>query len=396
MSRIKNILFENYRFILLVYILLAVVSSTQLIMLGKKPENANRHPYFKYNNYIIYKQSNTHMMDRKDLYKAYPSDYEDLYKYSPTFAWSFGIFSKIPDIFGLAIWNLINALVLFFSFIYLPNLDRRRKILMLMVVAFELVTSLQNSQANGLIAGLIIFTFGLLERRHYFLACFCVMSMVFIKIFGILAIVLFLFYPKKWKLVAYSFIWFIIFLIVPLISIGFGELQFHYTRWFKLLFSDYTSSSGISATGLINAWFGLNFNKLIFIICGFILLLIPYLNRRKYQDFTFRILGLASILIWVVIFNHKAESPTFIIAMSGVALWSLSSDLLKWKTALLIFAIILTSLSTSDLFPVSFRDGFLVPYVIKVVPSLLVWGIIIFQMIFFENKLPANPDMNTG
>ncbi len=393
---LRNILFKNYRFILVVYVLLAVISSTQSIMLGRKPENAHRHPYFKYNNYMIFKQSYAHMVERKDLYKAYPCDYEDLYKYSPTFALSFGIFSKIPDVFGLTIWNLLNSLVLFFSFLYLPNLDMKRKILMLMVIALELMTSLQNSQANGLMAGLIIFTFGLLERRHYLLACFCLISMVYIKIFGVLALAFFLFYPQKWKLIGYSLIWFFIFLFAPLLVIGFGELQFHYIRWFKLLQSDYSVSSGISAIGLVYAWFGLNLDKLIFIISGFIILMLPYLNIRKYREFSFRILALASILIWVVIFNHKAESPTFIIALSGVALWSLSLDLKKWKISLLVFAIILTSLSTSDLFPKSFRDDFLVPYVIKVVPCLLIWTIIIFEMIFFKDKLSTKPDLNTG
>lgn len=345
---------------------------------------------------MIFKQSYAHMVERKDLYKAYPCDYEDLYKYSPTFALSFGIFSKIPDVFGLTIWNLLNSLVLFFSFLYLPNLDMKRKILMLMVIALELMTSLQNSQANGLMAGLIIFTFGLLERRHYLLACFCLISMVYIKIFGVLALAFFLFYPQKWKLIGYSLIWFFIFLFAPLLVIGFGELQFHYIRWFKLLQSDYSVSSGISAIGLVYAWFGLNLDKLIFIISGFIILMLPYLNIRKYREFSFRILALASILIWVVIFNHKAESPTFIIALSGVALWSLSLDLKKWKISLLVFAIILTSLSTSDLFPKSFRDDFLVPYVIKVVPCLLIWTIIIFEMIFFKDKLSTKPDLNTG
>jgi hypothetical protein len=39
-----------------------------------------------YNNYIIFKQSFTHLYNHQDLYGAYSSEYWDLYKYTPTFA----------------------------------------------------------------------------------------------------------------------------------------------------------------------------------------------------------------------------------------------------------------------------------------------------------------------
>jgi len=387
-----QIIFKNYSFILGIYILLSVIAGTQSVLLGKMQENKGKHEFLKYNNYIIFKQSYPHLLQGKDLYKAYPENYEDLYKYSPTFALAFGAFAVLPDAIGLSLWNLLNAMILFFSFIYLPKVDMKKKIIMLMVIATELMTSLQNSQANGLVAGLIIFSFGLLERKHYILASFCIISVLYIKLFGIVMAVLFLFYPKKWKLAVYSLAWFLLLFAAPLLVNSFSTLQFHYLKWFELLQSDYTASYGLSVAGWIHAWFSHDVNKFILVISGFLLLMLPFLRFRQYKNFCFRMYALASVLIWVVIFNHKAESPTFIIAMSGVAIWTLSFNPGRWKIVLLGAAVLLTSLTPTDIFPVGFRDGFLVPYAIKVVPCIVIWTLILFEMMFGKNL--SSPDVH--
>ncbi len=390
-----DFLFRNYRIILLLYLLLAIVAGLQSVMLGRLPENADQPPHIKYNNYMIFKQSFAHLTEAKDLYQAYPEEYKDLYKYSPSFALFFGFFYMLPDALGLILWNICNALILFFAFVFLPQLDIKRKILMLMVIAVELMTSLQNSQANGLMAGLIILTFGLLEKRHYCMACFCLMCMFYIKLFGVLVLLMFLFYPKKWKLILYSLIWFLLFLAAPLLLISLKELSFHYIRWFELLQSDFTASYGLSVAGWLHAWFGFHADKVMTLLSGMILLMIPYLRIKQYQHFYFRLMALASLLIWVVIFNHKAESPTFIIAMSGISLWGLSAEIKPWKTALLVFALVLTSFSPTDLFPVGFREGFLIPYMVKVFPCIVIWTVILVEMISGKYHLPTDPDLHT-
>ena len=61
----------------------------------------------------------------------------------------------------------------------------------------------------------------------------------------------------------------------------------------------------------------------------------------------------------------------------------------NWIYQLLLF----TSLSNTDLFPLRVRDEFIVPYVIKVVPCILVWGAIVIQLITSKNTdstLPEN------
>lgn len=105
----------------------------------------------------------------------------------------------------------------------------------------------------------------------------------------------------------------------------------------------------------------------------------------------FRLLLLASVLLWVIVFNHKAESPTFVIAIAGVALWFYSQKRELWKTVLVVVAFIFTSLSPTDLFPYVVRKEWVEPFVLKAVPCIIIWGVIIYEMtfrkyVFYENE----------
>ena len=147
-----------------------------------------------------------------------------------------------------------------------------------------------------------------------------------------------------------------------------------------MLANDHSISDGLSVIGWLKTWFGLNVNKTYVSLAGVVLFCIPLLKVKEYSSYHFRILMLASILIWVVIFNHRAESPTFIIAISGVALWYFSQFQKKENLVLLILALIFTGLSSTDLFPKFIRDQWIFPYVIKAVPCILIWIKILYDM----------------
>jgi hypothetical protein len=375
---------SNYRVIIALVVLLAISASFQSYFQKNKAFADSTKQYTQYNNYIIFKQSFTHLTENKDLYILYPEEHWDFYKYSPSFAAFFGIFAIFPDLIGLNLWNLFNAMILLLSVYYLPKLNKMQKGLILTISLIELMTSLQNEQSNALIAGLTILTLGLLERRNYLAATFCVVFSMFIKVFGIVGLALLIFYPKKWKLALYTLGWSLVLFILPLIIIDFSQLKFLYTSWSHLLANDLSESYGFSVMGWLQSWFGIGNNKTFTVITGVILFLIPLARIRLYNNYIFRLLTLSSVLIWVVIFNPKAESPTFIIAMSGVALWFVISDKNPLNIILFASAFILTSLSPTDLFPRFLRDEFVTPYSLKVVPCILVWVKVIYDMIVMK------------
>src|SRR4030042_3589385 len=132
------------RTVLILCIVLAVAASTQVMLLGKKTFTDGGREYTHYNNYVIFKSSFHHLVQDKDLYAYHPEDHYDLFKYSPSFAFVFGLFAVLPDFAGILLWNLVSALMLYFAMLSFPDLSVRAKASMLLVIIIELMTTMQN------------------------------------------------------------------------------------------------------------------------------------------------------------------------------------------------------------------------------------------------------------
>ena len=372
---------KNYKIIIVILVLFSVAASVQSIVRGTKTYSEGGREYNCYNNYTIFKQSYFHLKNDQDIYKLYEEEHWDIYKYSPTFAVLFAPLAELPDAIGLHLWNLLNALILLLGVYCLPKLTNKQKGLILIASLIELMTSMQNEQSNGMIAGLIILTFALLERKKLALATLIIVFSVYIKLFGLVAFALFLFYPEKWKSILYSILWFVILFFLPLIVISMNQLLFLYESWGDMLLNDHSSSFGqLSVMGWFYTWFGITWNKIYFMFAGAVIFLIPFIKFKLYNNFNFKLLALSSILLWIVIFNHKSESPTFIIAMAGASLWFFTQEKSLLNIILFVSAFILTSLSPTDIFPRYLRNEFVIPYVLKAVPCIFIWMKIIYDM----------------
>jgi hypothetical protein len=390
---------SNWKILTVIFILLALIASIQSLTMGMKTFYEGGHQYTDYNNYIIFKNSFSHLIHNQDLYTPYPDEYWDLYKYTPTFSIVFSAFYFLPDWAGLIIWNLLNSLILLISIYYLPKLSPFQKGLALLILIIELMTSLQNSQSNGLIAGLLVFSLGLLERRKNFLAILCITLTVFIKPFGIVGFAILLLYPNKIKNFIYVIIIGMTLLFLPLIFININQFETLYTNYINLIANDHNTNAlfsnigptyGYSVMGILNSWFAIDYAQNHIVIVGIIIFLIPLYKIQFFKEIEFRYFLLSSILIWIVVFNHKAESPTFIIALTGIALWFVNTTKSITNIVLILLVIIFTSLSSSDLFPKQIRETFLIPYKIKAFPCVLIWLKITYEMITLKTKQLVN------
>ena len=124
-------------------------------------------------------------------------------------------------------------------------------------------------------------------------------------------------------------------------------------------------------------------------LMGVILFFVPLTRYKMYSNQTFRLMILAFMLLWVIIFNHKAESSTFIIAVAGVGIWYFANEKANWRLALMILVLLFTSMSTTDIFPPYVKKHFIYPYTIKAVPCILVWCVV-----FVELMLMPKPKLN--
>ena len=76
-----------------------------------------------------------------------------------------------------------------------------------------------------------------------------------------------------------------------------------------------------------------------------------------------------------------AESPTYVMAVTGVALWWVTlAEPTPFDKILLALVIVFTSLSPTDIFPQVIQKQFFQPYNIKALPCLLVWARVQYQL----------------
>ena len=371
------------------FILVAIVTGSQSYLNGvKRGVPTTKSIFTKYNNYIIFEESFKHLKNNQDLYIAYPDEHWDLYKYTPTFSVFFGFFSLFPDWFGLILWNLVNSLVFLIAVFLLPYITDKQKIAILFLSFIEMHISILNEQSNGLMVGLILLTYVFLEKEHYFAATFMLVFSIYIKLFSVIGFVLFLFYPKKIKLTLYTLFWVVALFLVPLLLIDINQYQFLIGSYLNMLGQDHSTSYGLSVLGFLNSWFGLSILNMHLTVIGGLLFLLPLISFKCYNMQIFRMLYVSSLLIWVVIFNHKAESPTFIIAIAGVGIWYFASEARKTvKGILLALVVVFTSMSATDLFPKVIRNELFEPYMVKVIPCILVWLFVTYELMMCRNKV---------
>jgi Glycosyltransferase family 87 len=326
-----------------------------------------------YNNYRIFKTSYNHLAANKDIYVLHPQDHGDLFKYSPAYALLMGPFAAVADFWGLLVFSALNILVWLLAVRKLPTAGIAKYYGVLFFCLLELIGNMQNSQCNTLIAGLILWCYLFLEERKWLLAVLMVLLATLIKPFGLLGFCLFIFYPDKIKSIVAAIMLGVFFAAIPLLVVDAHQLMFLYKSWFRLLSEDHTASIGISVSGWLQTWFGI-IAKTPVMVLGLLLLLAPLVRTNAYGNTQFRLYFLASILLWMVLFNHKAESPTFIIAVTGIALWYFSKPLPQQLDKLLLaLAFVFTVLSATDLFPAAIRKAYVIPYVLKVVPCIFIW-----------------------
>ena len=77
--------------------------------------------------------------------------------------------------------------------------------------------------------------------------------------------------------------------------------------------------------------------------------------------------------MWVVIFNHYAESPTFVIAVTGVAVWFVARERGFWGAMLMAVVLVFTSIARTDLTPSHLRHGVLLSYRLTTLPLVVAW-----------------------
>jgi hypothetical protein len=349
------------------------------------------------NNYGIFAGVFHHTIAQTNLYSAYPAEYFDTNHYGPLFSVLIAPFAIFPHWLGCFLWCLANAWVLFYAVRQL-NFTRQQQNIILLIGLVEMLTAIHSVQFNPMLTAWIMLSYLLIEKEKDFWAALFIVAGFMIKIYGIVGIAFFWFSKHKLKFIASFVFWFVVLFCLPMLISSPAFIIQSYKDWYHSLVEKNAQNinveepslmQDISVMGMIRRIFGYkNLNDLFVYVPATILYALPFLRINQYKYAGFRMSYLCISLIGVVIFSSSAESPTFVIAVTGVAIWyTLQPDPKSRIThALLAFVILLTSLSATDLFPPYVRHHFIVPYSLKALPCFMVWCVLIYQLLVKDFK----------
>jgi hypothetical protein len=359
------------RAVAIAYVLISIGAAVQRYALG--PNIVDGHTYTHYNNYVIFKDSFAHLLHGQDLYIAYPDEHWDLYKYSPTFALLMLPFALLPNLAGFIVWSVLGSMALFVGIWRLPIAEERWRMAAAWLLLLPMLQSLQNAQSNAHVAGLVLLAGGWLEAGGAVWAALAIALGFFVKVYGVVALAIAVMYPARLKCGAWFAVWLLGLGLLPLVFVSASQLLFLYESWGRLMAADQAAHTGVSVMGLVENWSGLSAPKTLLGFAGLALTLAPLVRVRMYSSRDFRMVFLAALLVWMVIFNHKAEPNTFVIAVAGVAVWYLVQPNTRLRNVLALLVFVLTCLSTTAIFPIVLRRSLIQPYSLRVLPCLLVW-----------------------
>jgi hypothetical protein len=217
-------------------------------------------------------------------------------------------------------------------------LDPSDRLIAIQLTGLGLINLIDGTQTNGLIVALIVLAFAALERQRIRSAAALIAGGTLIKLFPAAALAFALPRRDRRKFGALFVLILGGFIALPLLVTPPAVLAAQYRSWYSMGSVD-ALDRGASVMRLMHDLIGYDGPNWPVQLAGTALLMLP-LARGRWSDPAHRRSFLASLLVYSVIFNHKAEQPSYIIAVVGVAIWYAVGSRTATKTLLtgLVFA----------------------------------------------------------
>lgn len=382
MNQLQNILYKkwetrwagNVYLIHVIWFLLAAIAVTAEISRGLTGID----------NYLIFEGVFRHVVQEKYLFSYYPDEYVSFNNYGPAFSLVIAPFALLPTYIGCFLWAMANAAALFYALKLLP-IEEKQRILVYWIVLIEMMTSIHSVQFNPMFTAFFIFSYVFTIRGKDWLATLFIALGFLTKLYGIAGLAFFFFSRNKLQF-ALSFIaWMAIIVVAPIVYSSADYIMQSYEDWYYQIIRrnqqniDNSRTAGmqdISVPGMIRRIFHYYgpIDLPIIAVAG-TLFGIPLLKKQNQLHPTFGLSYLALVLLSVVIFSSAAESPTFVIAVTGAALWFIIQEkpVSMFVKSMLGLLFVLTILSPTDLIPPYIRINIILAYSLKALPCFIIW-----------------------
>ena len=375
LERVKELL-QNRYFLAALWMGVALACSLALMFKGT------------YSNYITFYQSFWHSISSSPLYIEYPIQ-RDLFLSGIPFTALIAPFAFLPEPLGMVLWCLTNCGMLYYAITKL-NLKKWQLAVVVLVSVNDVFTAVLSQQYSIGITAMIIFSYILIEKEKDFWAALMIVLGTMTKLYGIVGLAFFLFSKHKMKFIVGVFVWSIVLFLLPMLYASPEYVVHSYKEWFEILvyknsLNQFHINQNISLLGMLHRITGATFSDLWVILPGMLLFAAPYLRVSQFRNESFRFLYLSSALMFMVLFSTGTETYGYLTAMIAAGIWYVNTPTRNTtpilNLVLLIFCIILTSLSTTDIFPKSVKMEYVRPYALKALPCTLIWLKIVWEQL---------------
>jgi hypothetical protein len=365
----------DQRLLLLIYVFAALIVSIQRGVFGFP------------NDFAIFRASFWNLLAHKDLYVLRLDQAHDYFKYSPSFALLFAPFAVLPFAAGLFVWNLVNALSIFFALRLV--LLREQWALGQVLIALPTLRSIQSAQSNALVAALIILAFVSFERGWLWRGAISIALGAVIKIFPLAALTFALPRPDRLRAILFTVLSTAILVALPLLIISPDALAVQYHSWGALE----RREAGLVGSSVMEIFRSASINWPVWtfqLIGSAIILAVLILRMRDWKDRTLRLQFLGFVMVFCVVFNHRAERQSAVIALCGMVIWYLASHSRRaaWRTALFTIVYFLVAVSGTEIVPGSIKH-ILAPQARFSIPLTFLWLVMLGDLTLMRSDRAA-------
>lgn len=272
-------------------------------------------------NLRVFADAANDLLHGRDLYLGASVDY---FKYSPTFALLFAPIAWLPAWLGATLWGAINFGAAFLGIDRVVEDDRDKRLALSTALAGILLVT-DGDQSNLLVIGTMLLSFAAFERGRPWHAAAWTALGAHVKLFPALGALFALLHARPLRSLGALVVAALVLFLLPLLVLTPAGLAHEYASWRRLVQWDH-ANQGWSVMHLAERIGRMPVsNALLQTIGAFVLALPALLARRLGADARWRRGLLASMLVFVVLFNHRSEYASYVLSAVGLALWVTSA-----------------------------------------------------------------------
>ncbi len=334
-------------------------------------------------NLEVFRHASRSLLTHRDLYDGSSVDW---YKYSPSFALIFLPLALVPAWLAAAVWGAVNFGAAFAGIHAMTREDPRggvdssgaRNVAMLAALPGVLLAT-DGDQANLLVAGLMLLACSAFARNRSIRGAALVILGFLVKIFPLGAVLFALLDRERERNLFRVIVAMAIGLLLPLLVIHPSELAAQYSSWVSITRFDHAHNRGWSLVTLAR---DIGLPALSVQIAALTTLALPVIGAMTAPappTMAWRRAFAASLLILIVLCNHRSEYTSFVISSIGVGLWF--ADARRTPASYVLLA--LASVAHGPVYVVddprltgafSFLAAHRIYHPLRLVPLVVVWA----------------------